>query len=194
MRNHRVDLSNKLTHLIHADSDHEAIETLYRIACDGHLEGTTRGVIGKNQVVCFSEAPEGEFIKEKNHFKPFGISIDKAYFFSSGGRPVIYQPKEEHAFIAPELHWKLVTYNPTSSTEHRWIDWSWQREWRIRTDRFLLPVEQTTFLVPSEVDREILIDKLMENEWLNAEFEALAIGMIYPMPRDFPYKIEVISS
>lgn len=194
MRNRRVDLSNKLTHLIRANSDHEAIETLYRIACTGHLEGTTTGVIGNTQVVCFSEAPEGEFIKEKNHFKPFGISIDKIYFFSSGGRPVIYQPKEEHAFIDPELHWKIVTYNPTSSTKNRWVDWSWQREWRIKTDRFLLPVEQTTFLVPSEVDREILIDRLMENEIMNAELEALAIGMIYPMPRDFPYRIEVISS
>lgn len=99
MRNHRVDLSDKLTHLIHADNDYEAIEALYRIACVGHLEGTTKGVLGNTPVVCFSEAPECEFMKEKKHFKPFGISIEKTYLFSAGGRPVIYQPKEEHALI-----------------------------------------------------------------------------------------------
>lgn len=54
MRNRRVDLSNKLTHLIRANSDHEAIETLYRIACTGHLEGTTTGVIGNTRRLLLS--------------------------------------------------------------------------------------------------------------------------------------------
>lgn len=81
MRNRRVDLSNKLTHLIRANSDHEAIETLYRIACTGHLEGTTTGVIGNTQVVCFSEAPEGEFIKEKITSSLLEYQLIKFIFF-----------------------------------------------------------------------------------------------------------------
>lgn len=194
MRNKRADLSKRVTHLLRPGSDADAFETLYKIACDEHLDGTSRAVIGQTNVVCFSEAPENEFTKERRHFSPFGVSVDKSWFFAAGGRPVIYQSKEEHKYIQEALHWKLVSFDPCKPPEEGWVDWSWQREWRIQSDRLYLPPEQTIFLVPSDEIKEQLLARYQAEEEGRALMEELVL-LLYPhQPRDFPYRIEVMAS
>lgn len=195
MRHTRADLSKRVTHLIRRRAcDAEPLDTLYKIACDEHLNGSSETVIGQASVICFSEAPESEFTKERQHFSPFGISIDKSWFFAAGGRPVIYQPKEEHQYVDPTLHWKLVSFDPCKPPEEGWIDWSWQREWRIQATRFYLPPEQTIFVVPSEEDKENLLTRYQADEDGRALYEELVLCLCPNPPRDFPYPIKVLPS
>jgi len=194
MRDKRTDLSKRVTHLLRSGSDADAVDTLYKIACDAHLNGSSRAIIGQTNVVCFSEAPESEFTKERRHFSPFGVSIDKSWFFSAGGRPVIYQPKDEHQYIEQALHWKLVSFDPSKPLEEGGIDWSWQREWRIQSDRLYLPPEQTIFLVPSDEIKEQLLARYQADEEERALTEELVLCLYPNPPRDFPYHIEVMPS
>jgi hypothetical protein len=189
MRGKRVDLSDRVTHLIRNKNGEEtAADTLHKIATDQYLKSTNTAVIGGDSVVCFSEAPLSEFTKESAHFQPFGISIKKSHLFSLGGRPVIYQPKEEHKYIDSSIIWKVVSYNPT---EEDWIDWSWQREWRIKTDALFLAPEQAIFIVPTEEHREILISRYRAHEENRALCEELMLGLYPQSPELFPYEIQV---
>lgn len=185
MRKEREDISDRVTHLIKNIGDEEALETLFKIAHQGVLHGNTTNVVGQRRVICFSESPTGEFIKEKYFFTSYGVSIRKDWFFEEGGRPVIYQPREEHKLIAPSLHWKLVTYNPL---EDNWADWTWQREWRIEAHELELP-EDSIFIVPNNEAKNKLRELFEEEENYRALCEQLCLG-IYPYgPRVFPYEI-----
>lgn len=191
MRGKRIDLSDRVTHLIrNTNGEEAAADTLYKIATDQHLKGTDNAVIGGDSVVCFSESPLSEYTKESTHFQPFGISIKKSYLFSLGGRPVIYQPKEEHKYIDGSIIWKVVSYSPT---EEGWIDWSWQREWRIKTEALFLDPEQAIFIVPTEEHRDILLSRYRAQEENRALCEELVLGLYPRPPEEFPYEIQVAS-
>lgn len=154
MRPHRADLSNELVHLIKDLSNIEAARTLAEIAHCQFIIGTTRGVLGGASVVCFSEAPRKEFIKEQLHFNGFGVAVDKEWLFSQGGRPVIYQARIEHGYVAQDIHWKCVTYEPTAES---WVDWTWQREWRIQKGELWLPPDKAILVTPSQQDAQNVI-------------------------------------
>lgn len=192
-RNNRLDLSKNVTHLI-KNQHSNPIDILSKISIDGYLKGSSRAILGEALVICFTEAPINEFTKENKHFSHFGISIDKKYLFSLGGRPVIYQSIAENKYIDHNLHWKIVKYDPISSTEDGWSDWSWQREWRIPCERLYLTPENCVFIVPSEIHRNYLLENFQAEEEGRALFEELCLGL-YPNPiRYFPYEIEVTSS
>lgn len=193
MRNKRTDLSNTVTHLLRGDSDDEAADVLYKIARDEYLKGSARVIMGSTPVVCFSEAPASEFIKENKHFRPFGISIEKSWLFRAGGRPVIYQPREEHDYIDSAIHWKLVTFDPVKPQEDGWVDWTWAREWRVPSKILYLPFDQAIFLVPSEEYRDKLLARYQSDEEYRAMCEALCLDLYPYPPREFPYQIEVIA-
>ncbi|WP_461481441.1 hypothetical protein [Porticoccus sp.] len=191
MRSNRIDLTHRVVHLVRAETDEQALEVLFQIAYDEFLSGTNRAVIGGSRVICFSEAPESEFIKEKYHFRPFGVSVSKKWLFNQNGRPVIYQPKSEHCFIDPSMHWKIVSYSPT---EDEWVDWSWQREWRIQADRLELPSDEAVFLVPSEAWKEKLEGLYIQEEEYRAMCESLCLDLYPYPPRDFPYPVQVLEN
>ena len=150
MRHTRADLSKRVTHLIRRRAcDAEPLDTLYKIACDEHLNGSSETVIGQASVICFSEAPESEF---------------------------------------------TVSFDPCKPPEEGWIDWSWQREWRIQATRFYLPPEQTIFVVPSEEDKENLLARYQADEDGRALYEELVLCLCPNPPRDFPYPIKVLPS
>lgn len=194
MRSERADLSDRVTHLLPPGSDAEAADTLYKIACEERLKGSTRAINGKTHVICFSEAPKNEFTKERRHFSSFGISVDKYWLFATGGRPVIYQPREENQYIDPTLHWKIVSFDPIKPPAEGWVDWSWQREWRIPSESLYLPPEKAIFLVPSEEQKQQLLARYQADEEERALFEELVLCLYPNPPRDFPYPIEVIPS
>lgn len=191
MRSNRVDLSQRVIHLICAESDEQAVQTLFKIAYDEFLTGSNRTVIGGRNVVCFSEAPESEFIKENGHFRSFGVSVSKEWLFQKNGRPVIYQPKSEHQFVDSSMHWKIVSYSPT---ETEWIDWSWQREWRVQTDSLELPIDEAVFIVPSEKWKEKLEALYVNEEEYRAMCEFLCLNLYPYPPREFPYPVQVLKN
>lgn len=193
LRENRLDLSPTVTHLI-KNQNISPIDILSKISIDGYLKGSNRAILGEALVICFTEAPITEFTKEQKHFSQFGISIDKKYLFSLGGRPVIYQPATENKYIDPDLHWKIVKYDPISTIEDGWADWSWQREWRISCEKLHLSSEDCEFIVPSEIHRNNLLKNFQAEEEGRALFEEICLGL-YPNPiREFPYKIKVTSS
>lgn len=192
-RNNRLDLSKNVTHLI-KNQDSNPIDILSKISIDGYLQGSNRAILGETLVICFTEAPINEFTKENKHFSHFGISIDKKHLFSLGGRPVIYQSAAENKYIDHNLHWKIVKYDPISSTKDGWTDWSWQREWRIPCKRLHLSTENCRFIVPSEIHRDYLLENFQVAEERRALIEELCLGLSPNPIREFPYKIEITPS
>lgn len=77
-------------------------------------------------------------------YQPFGLIFDKAYVFSLGGRPVIYQKAEEFDQLSESIRWRHVTYNPCFPNK----DFTWEREWRV-LDRLDFSSESCRVLVPN---------------------------------------------
>lgn len=102
-RNNRLDLSKTVTHLI-KNQEENPIDVLSKISINGYLKGSSRAILGEALVIFFTEAPITEFTKENKYFSQLGVSFDKKYLFSLGGRPVIYQPDTENTYIDPDLH------------------------------------------------------------------------------------------
>jgi hypothetical protein len=72
------------------------------------------------------------------------VIVSKVWLFNQGGRPVIYQANDEYDQLPDSLKYRHVRYEP-----HRGIDHTWEREWRIQTDRLPLCPDETTFVVPT---------------------------------------------
>jgi hypothetical protein len=65
-------------------------------------------------------------------------------FVEKGGRPVIYDHPEALKSI-PEMHrYRFVPYDPSAG-----IDFTWEREWRVRTKSLQLDPKETLVVVPT---------------------------------------------
>jgi len=147
----RGDLSNRVVHLTRGDTPEQATTSFKSILREGALRGVNGFIRGGYNCVCFSEAPLGVIVhalglppEQGMRYAPFGVMVGKRWLFEQGGRPVIYQSEEEYEALPDTIRYRHVRYEP-----HRGIDHSWEREWRIRTDRLALDPTQTTFVVPN---------------------------------------------
>jgi hypothetical protein len=132
-----------------------ASSVLRKILFDAHLKGTSGWTYGEN-TVCFTEAPMQEFDSifslveiaaskdERPRYEPYGIALPKSYVYREGGRPVIYDHPDMFDELPPELRYRFVPYNPLND-----LDFTWEREWRIKTDFLPLDPEQTLVIVPT---------------------------------------------
>lgn len=84
---------------------------------------------GGHKCICFAESPISHIAeviargqKKKMKYGPYGIMFDKSKIFELGGRPVIYQSKEEYDCLPESIKYRHVTYNPGE------IDFCWERE------------------------------------------------------------------
>jgi hypothetical protein len=147
----RDDLSDRLIHLTRGDSIEEASKSFLKIMGAKELLGGDNCILGKHKCVCFSEAPLAKLSiilanpgAHGMRYSPLGIMVSKNWLYSKGGRPVIYQTKKEYDEL-PESHkYRHVTYDPIKK-----IDFTWEREWRIRTDSLPLDEDETTLIVPT---------------------------------------------
>ena len=187
----RDDLSTKLIHLTRGDEYGDAANRFLNIIYNTHIAGGNNSIRGGYRCVCFSEAPISKLAQVlslsldipqgRMRYRPFGVMIDKRWLFAAGGRPVIYQPEAEYDQL-PETHkYRHVRYEPPH------IDWTWERECRIRTDRLDLDSNTTTFLVP---------DRRWEEWFLEQHFRAVAdnsalLGI--PIPDPVPWHFLVLS-
>jgi hypothetical protein len=182
----RDDISNRLIHFIRGNTPEESFHTLNLILREQALLGGTGYIRGHYKCVCFSEAPVsklGYILSSPNKwetgssYQPFGIMVSKEWLFNAGGRPVIYQPASEFDFLDDSIKWRHVTYEPDS------IDFSWEREWRIKTDRLPLPPNETTIVVPSKryID-DLLQEHYSDMEYAVAVLEEAARQYIRPYP------------
>ncbi|MBW2321510.1 MAG: hypothetical protein JRF31_11890 [Deltaproteobacteria bacterium] len=132
-----------------------AYSALRKILYDGRLMGTSKWTYGYN-CVCFTEAPIQEFNSvfslveiassknERPRYEPYGIAVSKKAFFKRGGRPVIYDHPSAFEELPESQQYRFVPYDPENK-----IDFTWEREWRIRTDFFQLDPKETLVVVPT---------------------------------------------
>ncbi|MBT4482338.1 MAG: hypothetical protein HOC71_01515 [Candidatus Latescibacteria bacterium] len=157
----RDDLSSKLIHLTRGTWN-DAASVFINILKEKKLLGGTGDIKGKYKCICFSEAPIAKLsfiLADRSAFgfryAPFGFMVDKKWLFEKGGRPVIYQPDEEYEILDAQHKFRHKEYNPSNG-----IDFTWEREWRIKTDELRLDYEHTTVVVPNrEWEEKILKDR-----------------------------------
>jgi hypothetical protein len=128
---------------------------LRKILYEGQLRGTSGWSYGEN-CVCFTEAPIQEFNsifslveiaaseQERPRYEPYGIGVSKAWLFAKGGRPVIYEHPDNFVSFPEKEKYRFVPYNPEKG-----VDFTWEREWRIKTNYLTLDPHETLVVVPT---------------------------------------------
>lgn len=153
----RPDISDKLVHFTSGANQHEAFDRLHQIVADRRLLGSGAKIRGGYRCVCFTEAPLtslGHGLVNPSAFSrysPFGILFEKRWVFEQGGRPVIYQPESEYDVLPEALRWRHTRYEPGI------VDFTWEREWRIRCDHLSFTLDVAGIVVPSKEWAERLI-------------------------------------
>jgi len=149
----RHDISSHLIHFTRGDSCDEAFERLKTIIAERRLYGTATNIRGGYRCVCFSEAPlaslDGGLVNERYYssYSLFGVLVSKRWLFELGGRPVIYETEEEYQSLPPSHKWRHVRYDIREGKEN--IDFTWEREWRVRSDCLEISPGVASVVVPS---------------------------------------------
>ncbi|WP_291982581.1 hypothetical protein [Candidatus Accumulibacter sp. ACC005] len=156
----RDDLSNKLIHFTRGPTREAAAQIFMKIVKEGKLRGGTGCIRDGWRCVCFTEAPIAKLSAilaspgaHGSRYEPYGVMVDKTWLFQQGGRPVIYQAHDEYDLLPEELKYRHVRYEP-----HERVDFSWEREWRIRANELILDPNEVTLVVPQRVIKDVLID------------------------------------
>ena len=132
-----------------------ASSVLKKILYEEKLLGSSRWTYGEN-IVCFTEAPIQEFNsifslvsiasshEERPRYEPYGVAVSKKWLFEKGGRPVIYDHPNGLSGYPESLRYRFVPYDPTEGN-----DFTWEREWRIKTGELKLDPMHTLVVVPT---------------------------------------------
>lgn len=147
----RDDLSDRLVHLTKGDNP---LSTFAKILADRALLGGTGFIKGGHRCVCFSEAPISKLpqILSTPHdnvkYRPYGFVFTKKWVFGKGGRPVIYQPDSDYA----DLPWSKRHLHVRFWLSDKYtVDHTWEREWRIKTNRLDFTPDDVTLLMPTRI-------------------------------------------
>lgn len=149
----RRDISDKLIHWTSGENEEEAFQRLCKIVEEGRILGTGEKIKGGYKCVCFSEAPltslrDGLVNPDAySRYFPFGIIFEKRRIFELEGRPVIYQTDEEFEGLPKEYKWRHVRYEPNRDEP---IDFTWEREWRIKCGALTFDPSTAGIVVPDE--------------------------------------------
>lgn len=145
----RADLSEYLIHFTKGDSLEDSFENLKNIVKHQRVYGSNRKIRDGSNCVCFSEAPISSLPTGLlnpsfySPYSPFGIMSTKERLFSLGGRPVIYQPENEFAHLDDSNSWRHCRYEPPK------IDFTWEREWRLKTESYDFSPYDTQIILPN---------------------------------------------
>jgi len=171
----RSDITSHVTHLTRSvTSIEDAIDRLIKILEEKKINGskTNEGfIIGNNPAVCFQEAPlygvcQNVYHEQQNHtelgdktrYDAIGLSFSKKYVYEKGGRPVLYEDKVIAKKILPsEEWWRIVNFN--LSDENKIIDWTHEREWRVKNE-FEFDLSETYVLLLNQGCYKIFIEKI----------------------------------
>ena len=163
----RIDHCGNLIHFTKGKKStkdyEEAYQILKEIVNTKTIKGGTGMILGKHKCVCFTESParcltnKGKLdTKYFSRYTPFGIQYSKNVVFKNGGRPVIYSLKKEYEKEKSNdnLNWRFVSYDPNKGGK---LDFSWEREWRIKKDKIPLNPNTAKLVFPNKewIDRFI---------------------------------------
>lgn len=182
----REDLSELLIHWTSGMNNQEAFDVLYKIITSEVIQGSTNCIKGSYRCVCLTETPARCFSFQKRSYKPFGIGVTKKYLYSLGGRPVIYESDKEFNILPDNVKWRHVLYDPCLEPP---IDFTWEREWRIKEDVYL-DLQEVLIVVP-DADWEVkLINRFDHDESIRYQWESLGYGQdLARWPESFPYAL-----
>lgn len=176
----RPDISPNLFHLVRGDTRADAAATLRAIVAERCLHGSDVDIRDGYRCVSFIEAPVKQLrdmyrwsTERDASFQPYGVLLGKDYLYALGGRPVIYQPDIEYDQLPESLRYRHMRYDPLADPP---VDFTWQREWRLRADALLLEPERCCIVVASEADRAALLHEYAEREELRMEALVSAAG------------------
>lgn len=173
--NTRIDISSTLIHFTKGIDYEDAANNLMSIIKDKTIFGNNNLIKGGDKCVCFSEAPleclSNGLVNNENFSKysPFGIGGRKDWLFRIGGRPVIYQTDMEFGLLPPELQWRHMTYNTFA---HPIVDFTWEREWRIKTKNLEINPSDNFVIVPNQKWADIwfhymIISRILKSNNMN---------------------------
>ncbi|MEH7043424.1 DUF2971 domain-containing protein [Bacillus thuringiensis] len=144
----RSDITGHLTHLTRIESNSkEAIDKLIKMLKEKKVLGSKPNqgfIVGDNPAVCLQEAPlygvcQNVYHEQQNRmnlggkrrYDALGLSFSKRYVYEKGGRPVFYEKTDIAKEILPRSEWwRIVNFN--LSDENKIIDWTHEREWRVK--------------------------------------------------------------
>ena len=169
---------------------------LRKILYEGQLMGTSRWSYGQN-CVCFTEAPIQEFNsifslieiaaseQERPRYEPYGIGVSKTWLFAKGGRPVVYEHPDNFASFPEKEKYRFVPYSPEKG-----VDFTWEREWRIRTNYLALDPHETLVVVPSSEEAFDLVYKFADLEPDDFDEEGLPMH-VYHKPKWLAVSLDI---
>ncbi|EGR1221354.1 hypothetical protein ABXV18_06630 [Vibrio owensii] len=157
----RSDLSTSLVHLTKSKKPQSMAEMMFKILDERKLIGSTTDsgfIVGSDKAVCFQDAPihavcqncwfEQKLRKsqksKKVRYSPSGFLFHKQNVFQSGGRPVVYDSTAEAKKYLPKSEWWRIVNFDLSDSE-KFIDWTHEREWRVKGD-FEFELSEVTLL------------------------------------------------
>ncbi|MBD1546024.1 hypothetical protein [Roseibium aggregatum] len=176
---HSIHRDNKLFHLLKGTED-EAKSIMADILVSHTLRGGNGFIRGGYTCVCAGELPMSQisqYLADPNaldqDYRAIGVIFDKHWFFTQGGRPVIYQPENEFDLLHDDMKHLHMLYDP-----HAEYDFSWIREWRVKADTLKLDLTNALAVFPNRSwKREVLAmarDRAGDPETINA-WETLAL-------------------
>jgi len=198
MINPRPDISPSIAHYTKGDTWAAAFENLLRIIRDGSITDNSFKIKGDYRCVCFSEAPLGVIgdglanSAGYRRYSPFGIMFEKRHIFELGGRPVIYQSDDEFNLLLDDQKWRHMRYEPNAPLP---VDFTWEREWRIRRDQLQFTAGEAIVVVP---DRRYA-EQLQRAHNIQQDWQVLQYSLVLGEDtaelyrQDFPWRMTILN-
>jgi len=170
----REDMSDFLIHFTKGEDLESAYQNLKSIIDQSVVHGSSTKIRDGSNCVCFSEAPLSSLRSGLlnpsfySPYSPFGIITIKEHIYKLDGRPVIYQPESEFHLLSPDNSWRHMRYEPPS------VDFTWEREWRLKTDGYHFHPENTQIIVPDNSWTQRLIGEHdAEQQWQTLQYSQI---------------------
>lgn len=172
----RDDISNQLIHFTKPAQNNseqfliDSLATFTKILDEKVLEGGIGYIKGKHKCVCFTEAPLTKlpivFANRKAMeipYSPYGFMFRKEWLFPQGARPVIYGPESDYELLPEPLKFRHVRFE--LETESYSVDHTWEREWRLLTEKLPLAPSEVTLVVPHRAVTEQIQEEYKSDNW-----------------------------
>lgn len=175
---YRMDLSSRITHLTKGGDEDEAFDNLINILEEKRIKGSTRKsgfICGEISAVCLQDVPlsaiaenlqyEEVLRKEENQkirYLGFGVRFQKDFIYQQGGRPVIYDDKDDAKnYLLKNEWWRIVKLDLSNSDNI--VDWTHEREWRVPKE-IVFEYSQCEIILPTSKYYRRFVQYCLEND------------------------------
>lgn len=178
----RSDMSTSLIHLTREKDDDSVYNILYKILKSKKIIGSTTAsgfICGNNTATCFQDVPLSSMCQnvyyeqkrietgkdKKIRYRAIGLLFQKDYVFKKGGRPVLYDKTQDAKKYLPKDEWWRIV-NMDFSDKDNIVDWSHEREWRLKGD-FEFELEEATILVIKYSTLKPIVERIKKEDGID---------------------------